>query len=167
MPNEDRSVKTLVFVGRTSFCWFCHAVAQIVLIWNWYALWDRNVCYPALHCGKYIAHPLINLNCVIHKLSPRMTKRTKSPLHPLRTQISLGICPSLCRCQNLQGDSEDWSDWANGSSLGTQVILLVWRGGGAVVNTAIWWVLFGLQEILRSFPIESMRWWTMHCKFTL
>ena len=59
-----------------------------------------------------------------NEMSRLMTKPTKWPVHPVKTQISLGIHPvwsesSLCTQwvakdpRFLHADSEDWSDWAD------------------------------------------------------
>ena len=65
----------------------------------------------------------------------RMTKPTKWPVRPPKTQISLGICQvwsesSLCAqwvAKNpslLHADSEDWSDWAHMPFVGFVVLWL-------------------------------------------
>ena len=57
-------------------------------------------------------------------MSHRMTKPTKWPVRPVKTQISLGICPAWTQslmCSQwvamdlsfLHVDSKDWSDWTN------------------------------------------------------
>ena len=82
-------------------------------------------------------------------MSRSMTKPTKWPVRPAKTQISLGICPVWSEsllCAHwvakdpsfLHADREDWSDWSE-SSLGAQVILLVLSCCGSnVLNRMVW-----------------------------
>ena len=80
-------------------------------------------------------------HAIMNYLSQSMTKPTKWPVHPAKTQISLGFAqsslPDWRRCGSWaihKAHSEDWSDWTirlswcpgcSVSLLGAQVILLV------------------------------------------
>ena len=74
------------------------------------------VCYQAV------------IESIRWKFSCLMTKPTKWPVCPAKTQISLGICPvwsesSLCAWRNLVSlathwaHSESWSDWMNAQAV--------------------------------------------------
>ena len=56
------------------FCWFCHDAAQISLI-LWMFMFDGS------------------LSSQTSQLNRSMTKPRKRPVHPGKTQISLGVCP--------------------------------------------------------------------------
>ena len=86
------------------------------------------LCYAVQHLCKQFNY----------KMSYCMTKPTKWPVHPVKTQISLGIHPVWTESLRLAwrntgpsathwGHNEDWSDWADGWSLpwAHKVILLV------------------------------------------
>ena len=87
-----------------------------------------------------------NVPHYIGNLSHLMTKPTKWSVCPVKTHISLGICPvwsvfAVCSLGSwgpnisLFGQQRHWSDWAVAqaelSLLGTQVILLVLSWGGS------------------------------------
>ena len=89
------------------------------------------------HGGKLFHGKVANMFVLVNELKYDKTNK-KWPVHPTKTQFSLGFClfwfaSSLCDIwvnkdpRLLHADSEDWSVrpvWSE-SSLGTQVILLV------------------------------------------
>ena len=83
---------------------FRHEVAQIIVFTS------KSQCLLRLHGGEYMSHS--------------MSKPTKWPVRPAKTQISLGVCPvwsEFLLCAQwvakdprfLHADNEDWSDWVD------------------------------------------------------
>ena len=103
-----------------------------------------------------------------------MTKSTKWPVSPTKTQISLGIRPvwsesSLSAWRKLGSlathwaHSEDWSDWVDAhaglSSLGTQSFCWFCHEATHVIV----WVLVGLNNIYLVIEIHVQK-YTLSCK---
>ena len=96
-------------------------------------------------------------------LSRHLTKSTKWPVRPVKTQISLGIHPvwSVFAVHSMSsqgtkvsscGQQRHWSDWAadwSKSLLGTQVILLVLSCCGSHQERLFPYYHFGFQIFLQ------------------
>ena len=110
--------------------------------------------FGAAGAGRRVGHLLACPRFAVSHLSRRMTKPTKWPLRPAKTQISLGIRPvwsesSLSAWRNIVSSAthwahcKDWSDWGgcpgwSESSLGAQIIWLVLSWGGSFYYCSSW-----------------------------
>ena len=115
--------------AHLSFCWFCRGAAHMKC--SYYCLAGKHLlCSSSVH----------SLNSVFNHL---MTKSTKWPVHPAKTQISLGIHPvwsesllSAWRSYPLSAQRRLWSDWADAqadlSLCWAHTPLLVFSWGGSL-----------------------------------
>ena len=95
-----------------NLAWKCLIIAHIFVSLCCYNLFIAIFTVVITHRGNFI------LYLMPYTLHHRMTKPTKWPVHPVKSQISLGIRPvwsasSLCEGPNIywRGQRRLWSDW--------------------------------------------------------
>ena len=142
-----------------AICWERFVTSRWIL-GDWLQIINQNA---AVVLSDSFAVSLLffpGLRIIAIQLSRLMTKPTKWPVRPAKTQICLGIRPgwsesSLSAWRKLRSlathwaHSEDWSDWArlggcpgwSESSLGAHAILLVLSRGGSNDQTIKAWIV--------------------------
>ena len=105
--------------------------------------WDNGSVWHILindGAGRGLFMPLWALAPVAdHHVSCFMTKPTKWPLRPLRTQISLDICPvwsgsSLSATRNIGSSATHWADVKPLMRLGGWMAKLIWVFAGCTCH---------------------------------
>ena len=139
-----------------------HQFFWLEILFYGYALvlvWPTMVKLFILFSSCFLCYFGHESSSLFHQMSRYVTKPTKWHMHPVKTQISLGICPvwsvfAVCSMDNLGpklsscGQWRLWSDcglirlggcpgWSE-SSLGALVILLVLSCGGSYLMVLFW-----------------------------
>ena len=126
----------------------------------------------------------LNSHCMLGKgfeplwalsLSRSMTKPTKWTVLPVKTQISLGICPvwsesSLCAWRNLGSLATHWVH-SEDSDQTAQMCRLIWDFAGCRCQCAgfvmLWIICLKKQDSKEILKLQARKLWTLKMFFCL